>query len=99
MDKYEELLNEIEMLKVRVDQLKEDRARLRAELTKALSLLSEWAPHTFEQHYMSAEQRASLERDENEAVVRRAALDALVTQAQELNMGYDPPLSGHCGTK
>jgi regulator of replication initiation timing len=31
MDKYEELLNEIEILKLRVEQLKEDNSQLRAE--------------------------------------------------------------------
>lgn len=77
MDKYDELLNEIEILTMRLGWSKDDNARLRNELTKALSLLSEWAPHTFEKHYMSADQRASLEREDNEAGdARRAALDA-----------------------
>ena len=40
--------------------------RLRSELTRALSLLAEWAPDTFEQNYMTPEQRAEANKDDRE---------------------------------
>jgi hypothetical protein len=73
--------------------LSDEVVSLKKELRKALGFLCEWAPDIFERHYMTAEQRRPIELlDEQKppkyfemAVLRRAALDALLPAPEQPN--------------